>query len=359
MNIPLPAVQPSLPAAPSTELEQLRRRWPVPAETAEELKTRIWTLLDEQLDDLPSPGSGRTTLRWHVLAEVAALDLALVKLFEAHVDARAILDELGAREVGRGELWAVWAADPPIARVFIDDRDTLPVAGEPVVVSGRKAWCSGAGTVTHALVTCGHEQGKFLVAVDLSQPAVTVTSEGWFPIGMEATTSVDVLFDAAVGIVVGGVDSYLTRPGFWQGGAGIAACWWGAACRIGECLLEYSRDRGDPHAQAHLGAVDSALSAGAALLRDGAGEIDARPESDALMLSLRTRAAIEDVCEKVLRHSGRALGAAPFCRNRLFSRMVTDLPVFVRQSHAERDLARLGVARAAEGRSRPWRVLRS
>lgn len=39
---------------------------------------------------------------------------------------------------------------------------------------------------------------------------------------------------------------------------------------------------------------------------------------------------------------GRALGASPFCRNNHFARLSADLPVFMRQSHAERDLAALG-----------------
>jgi len=39
---------------------------------------------------------------------------------------------------------------------------------------------------------------------------------------------------------------------------------------------------------------------------------------------------------------GRALGATPFCRNSHFARLSADLPVFLRQSHAERDLAELG-----------------
>jgi hypothetical protein len=41
-------------------------------------------------------------------------------------------------------------------------------------------------------------------------------------------------------------------------------------------------------------------------------------------------------------HAGRALGAAPLCRNERFARAMADLPVFLRQSHAERDLAALG-----------------
>ena len=40
---------------------------------------------------LPLPGSGQTLRRWQALAEVAASDLALAKLFEGHTDALAIM----------------------------------------------------------------------------------------------------------------------------------------------------------------------------------------------------------------------------------------------------------------------------
>jgi len=44
----------------------------------------------------------------------------------------------------------------------------------------------------------------------------------------------------------------------------------------------------------------------------------------------------------VLAHAGRALGAGPLCRDARVARAMADLPVFLRQSHAERDLAGLG-----------------
>jgi hypothetical protein len=54
------------------------------------------------------------------------------------------------------------------------------------------------------------------------------------------------------------------------------------------------------------------------------------------------RAQIEAAATLVLEHVGRALGATPFCRNSHFARLAADLPVFMRQSHAEKDLAELG-----------------
>ena len=59
-------------------------------------------LIDAGLDRLPRPASGQTLARWQRLAQVGAHDLSLVKLFEGHTDALAILAELGASPAPAG-----------------------------------------------------------------------------------------------------------------------------------------------------------------------------------------------------------------------------------------------------------------
>lgn len=293
-----------------------------------------------QLDELPLPAGGRTLERWQALAQVAGFDLALVKLFEGHTDARAILAELGAAHLDTGGIWAVWAAEAPGARVQIAERQ-----GSRVKLTGRKAWCSGALQVDHALVSAWDEQGRpQLVAISMADPCVQPSEQGWQAIGMAASASVEVELEGAYAQAVGGPGEYLSRPGFWQGGAGIAACWYGAAVCAGDYLREAAQRSEEPHRLAHLGAVDAHLSAAAAVLRETAAWIDAHPAADAERVTRRARAVVEDCAEAVLRHVGRALGASPFCRDPRFARLFADLPVFIRQSHAERDLAALGAS---------------
>ena len=57
---------------------------------------------------------------------------------------------------------------------------------------------------------------------------------------MAASASIDVAFNSALGEPVGGAGAYLQRPGFWQGGAGIAACWHGGAVALARTLLAHS-----------------------------------------------------------------------------------------------------------------------
>lgn len=306
------------------------------------------------LDQLPMPGEGNTLVRWRILAAVAAQNLSLLKLYEGHTDALAILNEIGGPAVLKGSVWGTWCAEPPDARLSL----CVDTAGLGVRLSGRKAWCSGAKDLSHALVSCWNSANEpCLAAVQLGQSGVTITSDGWHAIGMAGSASVDVVFEGVRAVQIGPPWAYLNRTGFWQGGAGIAACWYGAASALGSTLQHQLRQLPpavavDPHRLAHLGSIDIALTAAATLLRESAEAIDQQPSIDAMLVALRARLAVEAAATAVLTAATRALGAGPLCRDAGFARMAADLPVFLRQSHAERDLAQLG--KIVTGEATPW-----
>lgn len=66
------------------------------------------------------------------------------------------------------------------------------------------------------------------------------------------------------------------------------------------------------------------------------------PLTTARRRALRVRAIVEDTVEIALRSTARATGAEPLAHDRDHARQVADLEVYIRQSHAERDLAALG-----------------
>jgi hypothetical protein len=134
---------------------------------------------------------------------------------------------------------------------------------------------------------------------------------------------------------------------------GVAACWYGGARGVARALLDAAakRDIG-PHALAHLGAVDIALRTARAALVQSADEIDADPRDlrgDGPRRALGVRGLIEAVATDVLARTGRALGAGPLSHDEAHSLAVADLTVYLRQHHAERDLARLGELAAEHG----------
>lgn len=313
-------------------------------------------LIAAGLDRLPLPGHGATLQRWQALAEVAFADLSLAKLYEGHTDALAILAELGAVPEGGPRpppAWGVWAAEGP-------GRVSLEVGPDGSArLRGTKSWCSGAASGGAALLTAWHPDGRGpqLVSVALDQPGIGVDASAWAAVGMAGSASVDVTFDDVVARCIGAPGDYLSRPGFWHGGAGIAACWYGGASALADTLrtrlASAPAAARDGFRMAALGRVDVALAGTAGVLRAAAAWIDAHPTADARRVALQARLSAEATAATVLAEVGRALGAGPFCRDARFARTAADLPVFIRQSHAERDLAALG-AGVLDAAGPPW-----
>lgn len=292
--------------------------------------------------DLPLPASGRTAQRWDQLALLAEEDIVAARIAEAHADAVAILHELGGKPTEAAQLWAVWAAESDDTGV-----EATPLAGGSVTLNGVKPWCSGAGFCTHALVTARlptDQRGLFAVAV--TEPAVTPMGTTWCNAGMAQSDTRSVQFRNAPAVAVGDPGSYLSRPGFWHGAIGVAACWLGGTRAVARPLYRRAaRGPADPHMLAHLGAVDAALAAAEATLTTIAATVDADPfdsSSEAHVLALRARAVVEHAAVEVINRTGRALGPGPLCHDRSYAQDVADLTVYLRQSHAERDLAELG-----------------
>jgi alkylation response protein AidB-like acyl-CoA dehydrogenase len=295
--------------------------------------------------DLPLPGSGRTWERWMAFAELAEEELSLARLAEGHADAVAILAELGGPPPPPGSLWAVWAANPP----GLSLEAALTSAGWRL--RGTKQYCSGARTCTHALVTAAAPDGQRLFAV--STETLSPRPGTWPAVGMAASDTLDVRFSHVQGELLGVPGSYTNRPGFSHGGVGVAACWYGGARAVGRTLLAAAakRDVG-PHALAHLGTVDIALGTARTALHQAADEIDADPGDLSKAgpgRALRVRAIVESAATDVLGRVGRALGAGPLCHDKAHSRAVADLTVYLRQHHAERDLAALGALAVERG----------
>ncbi|MFD6161310.1 acyl-CoA dehydrogenase family protein [Nocardia sp. NPDC060256] len=297
-------------------------------------------LADSGRLELPYPGSGHTIERWRCLADLTFGNVVVGRMVEAHADAAAILAELDGGVVERGQIWGVWAAEPPkpVLRARFESGGWI--------LEGRKPWCSGATICTHALVTARAGDERRLFAVDLGQSSVCAVPGTWHAVGMQESDSGAVDFMDAEAEPVGGPGAYLTRPGFWHGAIGVAACWYGGAAAVARTLHDRATDE---HALAHLGAVLSGLHAAALCLTDAAHQIDADPADRSGLARIRAgtvRAVVEDAATATIDRVGRALGAGPLCADAEHARRVADLTVYLRQSHAERDLADLGRAYA-------------
>jgi alkylation response protein AidB-like acyl-CoA dehydrogenase len=307
---------------------------------------RLHRWLSSGLLNLPLPGGGATAQRWRHLARLAEIDVAAGRLAEAHTDAAAILAELGGPQPQPGELWGVWAAEPP------DSTLTAGGAGDHVQLDGTKPWCSGAGLCSRALVTARLGDGRrALFAVDCTDARVQPLERRWRNPGMADSDTRSISFAGAPAVAVGRPGDYLERPGFWFGAIGVAACWLGGARAVAAPLYQRAAAGSpDPHTLAHLGAVDAALTAAEATLACAASHIDGDPLNRnglAELIARRARAVAEAAADAAIVRTGRALGPGPLCLDGDHARRVADLTVYIRQSHAERDLEALGVQAAA------------
>jgi len=292
--------------------------------------------------ELPLPASGRTAERWRRLGLLAEEDIVTARIAEAHVDAVAILDELGGKPAEPDQLWGVWAAESSDAVL------TATNLGDDVFsLNGTKVWCSGAGFCTNALVTArlrDNRRGLFAVAV--VEPAVKPLPSTWWNPGMAGSDTRPVQFTNAHAVEVGEPGDYLNRPGFWYGAIGVAACWLGGARRVAAPLYRCAgSESADAYALAHLGAVDAALAASDAMLATAAAQIDSDPfdrAGAAQLLARRARTIVEHAVDEAITRTGRALGPGPLCQDGRHAQRVADLSIYIRQSHAERDLAELG-----------------
>ncbi len=298
---------------------------------------------------LPQPGGGQTASRWAVLAAAGEHNLTVARVLEAHSDALAILAEAGEPEPGG--TWGVFAAEAAPHRLEAHD------SGGSVTLTGVKPWCSLGALLDSALVTAhvGDDERQ-LFRVSLRHPSVSAGLPGaWVARGLRNVVSAPVRFDATPAEPVGSPGWYLTRPGFAWGGMGVAACWHGGARGLLTTLVRESAARTGDLAAMHVGVVDAAQHAAEAVLADAAALIDAgHAEGGAgQVLGLRVRATVADSVERTIRQVGHALGPAPLAFDEDHARRVADLELYVRQHHAERDLARLGGAVLADqpGRS--------
>jgi alkylation response protein AidB-like acyl-CoA dehydrogenase len=300
---------------------------------------RLRQLHDEGQLNLPFPGAGETAIRHRRLLALGREDLSLARVAEAHVDALAILAEAGC-PADPTALYGVWASEAP------DRCLRLEYSARGLELNGSKAFCSGAGIVDRALLTVSAPD-KRLVDVDLRVNKCNIVIDGsaWITSAFAETGTAVVEFNRAVVTgeqVIGDPGWYLDRAGFWHGACGPAACWAGGAIGLVDCAL--AQPQQDPQTLAHLGALQADAWAVRVYLDSAGREIDEMPHDCGLACTraLTVRHLVEQACSDVLRRFARAYGPRPLAFDSEASRRYHELDLYVRQSHAERDLESLG-----------------
>ena len=216
--------------------------------------------LTQQLDSLGDPASGAGMLRLlRLLFAVGREDLPLGRLFEGHVDAVQIVmryarDEQRARVaalVARGGTLGVWNADLPGEALSLTD----------MRLSGGKSFASGAGLISHALVTVDAQGGRQLVLVDMARTGPAIDRGAWQVAGMQRSESHVVRWEGAAVTaddLIGVPGDYVREPWFVGGALRFAAVQAGGIAAV----VEHARDHlvtaeraSDPHQAGRLAAM--------------------------------------------------------------------------------------------------------
>jgi hypothetical protein len=316
----------------------------------------------------PQPGGGHTARLWELLASVSAVDVAAARVFEPHLDAQAILAQADQDPADRAGAWGVFAAEGQGLRLEAKTGDT------GILLSGSKPWCSLAPLLDRAVITAHTESGgRAAFAVDLRHPGVTCEEPEWVARGLREIPSGTVHFSQVPAKSLRGDGWYFSRPGFAWGGMGVAACWLGGAVGVARdykdslaAAAESGREP-DQIALAALGETDRIVTAGlqylartAALIDDGGlPGVDGKPharegsrdtghgtpgtERSAWSEALRVRGTVAAAVERVLSLVGRNRGPAPLAFDEPYAKRMADLALYVRQHHAMRDDAQLGM----------------
>ncbi|MBZ6381292.1 acyl-CoA dehydrogenase family protein [Sphingomonas sanguinis] len=286
------------------------------------------------------------------LYECGRRDLPLGRLLEGHVDAVQIVQRYGSDRqrdrlqhlVANGATLGVWNA---------------ALAGEPLRLdgyrlSGGKSYASGAGVLSHALVTADGPSGAQLLLLDLARVAPKIDRDWWHVTGMQRSETHRVRWhDAAIEDEdrIGAPGLYAREP-YFSGGAlrfvavhagGIA----GIVDRTRDHLIETGR-ADDPFQSARLAELFGLADMAAAVVRrtarlwfeDGAAE-DAR-----LARVAAARLAVTDAAERAMAIAQGAVGLAGHFLEHPLSAMLSDLAVYLRQPVP--DAQRLRVGRAVQ-----------
>ena len=308
------------------------------------------------LASLGDPGDGDALL--HLLRLLYATgreDLPLGRLFEGHVDALQIIARFGGDEarstitkaVADGAGIGVWNAD---------------LAGEPLrIVDGRlrggKSFASGAGILSHALVTVDTDAGRQLVLLDLASTPPAIDRGFWHVIGMRRSETHIVRWDGAPvlpGDLIGGPGDYVREPWFSGGALRFAAVQAGGIAALVDQTRDHlvaTRRAGDPHQSGRLASLYGLAEAAAAAVRTAANGWFA-DDAARLPLVAAARAAVYEAGGKAIILAQEAVGLQSMFVVHPLAVTITDLSVYLRQPGPDSQRMQVGAA-VAVGTLRP------
>lgn len=279
------------------------------------------------------------------MIEVGREDAALGRLYEGHVNALQLVCQFGdARQCA----WAREASERGV-RIGVWNNDAH---GDPLLwtgerLRGAKSFASGAGLLTHALVTTEASDSKAVQMwiVKLDEQTSTTDRSWWNPVGMQRSETHIVSWNGATAPRaerLGGGGDYQTEPHFSGGALRFAAVQAGAVAGLHDRLVAEltSRDRADHPLQrrriaesftdAQI-AIDAVIRAAAAYRHEPSWI----PRVDA------ARHIVLERAEAQIARVQRAAGLGSLMHPHPLATHLSDLSVYIRQPNPDGSLDRV------------------
>ena len=271
-----------------------------------------------------------------VLRAIGCGNLALGRLYEAHVNALKLIVDYGtadqagaaAQDARAGRLFGVWVTDPP--------GSVLSVQGGRL--AGSKGPCSGAGHVTAAVVTVDTAEGTRMAVLRLDGTEQVQPARGTLQ-GMRGSVNGWVAFDGvrlADDSLIGQPGDYLREPqlstGAWRTSAVTLGGLDALVAEVGRQLRGKGHD-GSPLQQERFGRLLIAQETAALWTGSAArcAEAGAAPVASQVAYVNLARIAVEQCCLDALHLAQRSIGLGAFVTGTLLERLVRDLSVYLRQ----------------------------
>ena len=292
--------------------------------------------------ELPVPARGDTLRLWESLATLGAADLTVARVVEPHLDALAILDEAGRRAQPVGAVWGVFAAEGgERLRAASTDDGAVDAHGHQAVVLPRRP--------SHP--RAGHGLGRRVPAWALrggprssrrESPAGNALGGARPRPGAQHRPRVRRRAGPPARCRRGGTSSGRASPGVasaWPR-SGTAQPWpWLDGCARPRPTASLTRSRWPtsvPSTSRSPGHEPSSSTRHRSWTAPGS-----RPRTPPGSPCGSVR-SVADTVDEVLLRSGHALGPGPLATEGEHAGRVSDLALYVRQHHAERDAAALG-----------------
>lgn len=278
-------------------------------------------------------------------------DIALGRLFEGHVDAWQLLHRYGdrdridalQRERGSNTVLGVWNAEGP--------GYTLNQSGSGI--SGGKSFASGAGILTHALVTsdAGTSQAQ-LHLVDLEKNPGDIDDTWWRVAGMRHSETHRIQWTDAQSVLIGKCGDYEREPWFSAGALRFATVQIGGLAGLLDAVWHHltTLNRAeDIVQQRRLAVIHGEASAAAALILSvGRRWILDGDRFDTTYVA-NVRNVVYAACERGIALAQQSCGTAAYFEDSPVCRFAQDLGMYIRQPGPDAQMAKVGAAVA--GRS--------